>query len=154
VTAFVLNRVDVDESCVRALVRLAEGAPAKTSARPGLAATVLESLPGVARHRCDCQSARGIASELADTELPHLLEHVALELMCLSGSPRTLGGRTSWEFGVDGPRVYRIRLEYDDDLVAVGALEAGARVIDGLLGVAPMPDIATEVERLRALRDR
>ena len=40
----------------------------------------LERWPELVRHRCECGSAHGIAAELADTELPHLLEHVALEL--------------------------------------------------------------------------
>lgn len=135
-------------------MRVPEGTPLKTSAVPGIATAAFGLLPGLASHRCDCGSAHGIEAELADTESAHLLEHVALELMALSGSPRTLGGRTAWDFAKDGPRVYRVRLEYDDDLVAAGALEAAVRVVAGLLGKAAARDIDAEVAHLVALRTR
>ena len=153
-TALTLESVEVGEARVEALVRVSAGAPLRTSDVSGLAATALALMPGLARHRCECGSAHGIAGELADTPTPHLLEHVALELMVLSGSPRELAGETAWDFAVDGPRTYRVVLDYDDDLVAVGALEAGTRMVDGLLGLASIPDVTGEVVRLRALRAR
>lgn len=153
-SALILEHVEVGESHVEARVLVAEDAPLRTSAVPGLPAAALALLPGLARHRCECGSARGIAAELARTETPHLLEHIALELMALSGSPRQLAGRTSWDFEGGGPRVFVVRLDFDDDLVAVGALSAGVRVVDGLLGIAPAPDLASEVETLRSLRSR
>ena len=153
-TALTLERVEVGADRVEALVRVGAGAPLRTSAVFGLSAAALGLLPGLARHRCDSGSAHGIAEELADTQTPHLLEHVALELMALAGSSRELAGRTVWNFAADGPRVFRVVLDYDDDLVAVAALEAGTRVVDGLLGLASIPDIATEVARLSELRAR
>lgn len=153
-STLVLERIEVGETRVEAQVRVAEGAPLRTSGSPGLAAAVLALLPGLDRHRCECGTAHGIVAEFADTETPHLLEHVALELMALSGSPRQLAGRTSWDLRTDGPRVFRVSLDFDDDLVAVAALEAGVRVVDGLLGVTPAPDISKEIARLRTLRLR
>jgi hypothetical protein len=104
---------------------------------------------------------------MADTELPHLLEHVAVELMALSGSPVTLGGRTEWDFRRDGHGVFHVLLEYDDDLVAIGALKEATAILDWLTSspVSPesqatserglaAPDVATAVSRLRAVRRR
>ena len=53
--------------------------------------------------------ARASPRSSPDTETPHLLEHIAEELMALSGSPRWLKGETAWDFGRDGRGVFRVR---------------------------------------------
>ncbi len=132
-----IERVTVGERTLEALVRIPPGLPLRTSAVPGLAEEVLAALPGIRRHRCRCGSAHGIVAELADTEAAHLLEHVALELMAEAGSPRTLAGETRWDFAADGPRTFRVTLEYVDDLVALSALREGAALVGRLLGGGP-----------------
>ncbi len=79
-------------------------------------------LPGLARHTCDNDEGVDFLRELRDTETAHLLEHVATELAALSGSPRSLRAETSWDFARDGRGVFRLRFDYDDDLVVLGAL--------------------------------
>jgi len=127
-----------------------------TSAAPGLADRARALLPGLARHTCENGSAHGIIAELAHTETPHLLEHVAFELMALSGSPRSLRGETVWDFSADGRGVYRVRLGFDDDLVALGALREAVAVCEWLLqpGVAEKPDLDAIIARLRDVRKR
>jgi hypothetical protein len=147
-----VERVTVAERTLEALVRVTDPTLMRTSAVPGLAEEALRLLPGLARHRCDCRSAHGFVAELADTETPHLLEHVALELAVLAGSPRTLAGRTTWDFERDGRGVFRVGLEFDDERVALDAVCGGVRVVAALLGRAAMPDIPEEVARLRGMR--
>lgn len=156
-----LERIDVGPLRVEAVVRVAEQKFARTAAIPQLADRVLELLPGLSRHSCENGSAHGIAAELADTETPHLLEHIAFELMALSGSPRTLKGETAWDFSADGAGVYRVRLAYDNDLVALGALKAGAGIVEWLfagatpetgVGSTKAPDVDALVQTLRRLR--
>jgi hypothetical protein len=105
----------------------AEPSLANTSASPGLAGRAVELLPGLARHTCENGTSHGMIAELASTETCHLLEHVAVECMALSGSPRSLKAETVWDFAADGPGVYRVRLAYDIDLVALAALREGLR---------------------------
>jgi cyanophycin synthetase len=152
----VIESVDVGPERVEALVRVPEGEPMRTRLSPGLSERALALLPGLVRHTCENGSAHGIAAELADTETPHLLEHVAFELMALSGSPRTLHGETAWDFSADGRGVFRVRLDYDDDLVALGALRASVGVCEWLLKPtgAEKPDVYATVARLRATRAR
>ncbi len=150
-----IERVAVGPERVEAQVRLGPGMPLRTSAAPGLADAVLSALPGIVRHRCWCGSARGVVAELADTEVPHLLEHAALEIMVVAGSPRSLEGRTSWDFAADGVGVFRVELEYDDDLVALAALAEAATAIDDLVaGTVDGIDIDSVSERVRAHRRR
>jgi hypothetical protein len=93
--------------------------------------------------------------ELRDTESAHLLEHVTMELAALAGSPRSLHADTSWDFAVDGRGIFRLRFDYDDDLVVLGALNAAVGVVEWLLGGhGEPPDIDAVVARLRAPRAR
>lgn len=154
-TALTIDRLDVAPCHVEAIVRVTDRAFARTSAAPGLAERARELLPGLARHTCENGYAHGALAEFADTETPHFLEHVACELMALSGSPRTLRAETVWDFSADGPGVFRVRIGYDDDLVALGALKAGVGVVEWLLGrPAEKPDVDRIVAELAALRDR
>jgi hypothetical protein len=152
----VIERIDVNPERVEACVRVSPGEPMRTSSSSGLVERSIELLPGLSRHTCDNGSAHGILGELADTETPHLLEHVAFELMALAGSPRTLRGETAWDFSADGPGVFRVRLGYDDDLVALGALRQGVAVCEWLLKAtaADKPDVDRIVGELRGLRGR
>lgn len=160
-SALTLEHIVVGDAVVDVLVRVTNPTLASTSAVPGLADEALELLPGLRRHSCENGTAHGVAAELADTQTPHLLEHIAFELMALSGSPRTLRGETRWDFSEDGVGVYRVRLAYDHDLVVLGALKEGLGIVEWLLASAgptsgnakvPRPDVGAIVESLRALR--
>ena len=128
-----VERVTVGAKRIDAIVRVPDERFMRTSAIPGLAEEILALFPGLLRHRCECGSAHGIAAELADTELAHLLEHVTLEIAALAGSPRTLAGETRWDFAADGRGVFRVSLDYDDDLVMLGALRGAAALLAALL---------------------
>ena len=147
-----IDRVDVADGRVEAVVRVGDLAYLRTSAAPGLPDRVLNAFPGLEKHRCENEADRRFRDELADTETPHLLEHVAEELMALAGSPRWLRGETVWDFGRDGRGVFRVALGYDDDLVALGALKEGLAVVDWLFSQAPRPDIDAVIDRLREVR--
>jgi hypothetical protein len=148
-----IERIDVGPERVEALVRVTDRDYASTAVSPGLPQRALGILPGLARHTCVNGSAHGHVAELADTETPHLLEHVACELMALSGSPRSLRGETAWDFAVDGPGVFHVRLAYDDDLAALGALRNGVEVVEWLLGASSdQPDVGRMVTELAEMR--
>jgi hypothetical protein len=147
-----IARIDVGPESIEAFVR-AEPAFSSTSAFPGLAQRALALLPGLVRHTCENGGSHGLVAELAATETPHLLEHVAVECMALSGSPRSLRAETVWDFATDGPNVYRVRMAYDVDLVALAALREGLGIVDWLVGLAAeRPDVEAIVTRLREAR--
>jgi hypothetical protein len=148
-----IERVEVGSSQVEATVRVRPEF-ASTADVEDVATRALELFPGLVRHTCVSGSAHGIVAEIAATETAHLLEHVAAECMALSGSPRDLRAETSWDFARDGAYVYHVRLSYDVDLVALGALQAAVGIVDWLMGVtAERPDteaIITKLTRVRA----
>lgn len=150
--SLLIESIEVGPDRLEALVR-AEPSLAKTSSVLGVSERALELLPGLARHTCENGTAHGITAELANTETAHLLEHVTVELMALAGSPRTLRAETVWDFARDGREVYRVRIAFDDDLVALGALREGLRIVDWLMGEsAEKPDIAAAVTTLVTAR--
>ncbi len=103
-----IERVEIAEGRLEALVRVSDERALRTSAIPDAATRMVAVLPGLADHRCENDEQRTFVAELADTETPHLLEHVAEELMALSGSPRRLKGETTWDFRRDGRGVFHV----------------------------------------------
>lgn len=147
-----VESVTVCADRIDAIVRVDDPARLRTSPDAEIAGRVLALLPGLASHRCENNDGLSFAEELSDTEVPHLFEHVVLELMAEAGSPRSLRGETSWDFKRDGRGVFRVSLEYDDDLVCLGAIKAACRVVRHALEGTEAPDIAEEARKLTALR--
>jgi hypothetical protein len=147
-----IERVTVGDTRIEATLRFEPDEPLRTSEVPGLPERALAALPDLSRHRCDNAEGRIFADELRDTELAHLVEHVACELMAASGSPRGLRGETAWDFARDGRGVFHVTLEFDDDLVALGALKAASAVVEALVRGSDVPDARAAAERLRSLR--
>jgi len=145
----------VDPERIEAVVVFAEGEATRTAEVEGAAHRALTLLPGLRGHRCDNAAGKRFSDEVSDTELAHLLEHVALELMVLAGSPDTLRGDTAWDRSADGPGVFRVRVAYDDDLVCLGAIRLAERIVTwSLSGSDSAPDVVSGSRRLKELRSR
>lgn len=150
-----IEAIEVAEKTVTATVRVTDPECMRTSCAPDLVPEALELLPGLVRHTCENDLGASFIVEMRDTETAHFLEHVAAELMALSGSPRSLRGHTGWDFARDGRGVFRVALEFDDDLVAIGALRDAARIVEWLIHhEAHKPDPDAMVRDLRELRTR
>lgn len=103
---------------------------------PQQAQRVLELLPNLERHIC-VNSARNdrFGDELVGTELPHLLEHIIIELQGHDAqNPSGLTGHTSWleELAETGPRGYalmRTSVTFENDFIALDAMNKALRII-------------------------
>ncbi len=113
---------------------------------------LFEALPGLRHHRCGNPAATAFFDESFDTETAHLFEHVVLEIMAEAGSVRDLAGVTAWDAVRDGPGAFRISVEYDHDLVCLGAVKLAVVTLDRVLSGAPVGDLSAEILRLRSLR--
>ncbi len=95
---------------------------------------LLECLPGLHEHGCSYKEPGGFVRRLRDDEgtwMGHVMEHVAIELQNVAGSPVTFGRTRS----VDGkPGQYNMVFEYHDE--AVGR-EASALALKLLLSLLP-----------------
>ena len=101
---------------------------------------LLETLPGLHEHGCSYQEPGGFVRRLREEEgtwMGHIMEHVAIELQNIAGSPVTYGRTRS----IDGqPGHYNMVFEYRDE--AVGR-EASALAMKFLLSLLP-PDISVD----------
>jgi cyanophycin synthetase len=102
----------------------------------GFTDRLLKALPGLSGHACSCPEKGGFAFRLAEgTWLGHVIEHVALELQALAGTPVSRGKTRS----VSGhPGVYDILYRYQDEELALSAGGAALRLV---LAFLP-PDLA------------
>lgn len=147
-----VSSVTVCEDRVDVIVDVGDAEAQRTISDRTIARKALELLPGLERHVCRNSEGRTFAEELADTEVPHLFEHIVIELMAKAGSPRSLKGETSWDFKRDGRGIFRVSFEYDDDLVCLGAIKAASKVMSYLTDGGEAPDTGAETARLRSLR--
>ncbi len=108
----------------------------------GFNGALLCALPGLAAHGCSCRQAGGFAARLRDgTWLGHVIEHVALELQALAGSPLSRGKTRS----VAGhPGSYDVLYAYEEETLAIAA---GAAAIRLVLSLLPQSLAAWEGER-------
>ena len=142
----------LQSDAVEFVLALDPGDPVRTARAPGLIDALTHAVPGLTRHRCTSPTSGFLVSELADTELAHVFEHLTLELHALAGAPRTLEGLTEWDFTRDGRGVYRVRLATDDVAgIAAAATEALA-VLTTLIAGEEAPSLTEGVARIASCR--
>jgi UDP-N-acetylmuramyl tripeptide synthase len=117
---------------------------------PGFNERLMAWLPSLIEHRCSVGRRGGFFERLRrGTWQAHILEHVALELQSLAGTPVGFG-RTR-ETHEDG--VYKVALEYEYEELGRAALEAGRDLC--LAAVYDRPfDMDATLARLRELAQR
>jgi cyanophycin synthetase len=92
---------------------------------------LLGLLPGLRLHGCSCPDEGGFVHRLEDgTWLGHVIEHVALELQTLAGSPVSRGKTRSVK---DRPGIYDILYRYRDEQLALAAGSAALRLVLALV---------------------
>ncbi|MFT6015783.1 MAG: cyanophycin synthetase [Candidatus Azotimanducaceae bacterium] len=96
--------------------------------------TLIEYLPGLKEHGCSYREPGGFVRRLKEDEgtwLGHVMEHVAIELQNIAGSPVTFGRTRSVD---DEPGHYTMVFEYLDAEVG---LEAGRLALETLHSLLP-----------------
>jgi cyanophycin synthetase len=106
-----------------------EGCP--TTCVEGFTDSLLELMPSLQRHGCSYGEPGGFVRRMREgTWLGHVVEHVAIELQCLAGTPVTYG-KTREADGQKG--VYNVVFSYLEEHVGYLAGWLALRVVNGLL---------------------
>ncbi len=114
---------------------------------PGFNERLKSWLPTLIEHRCSVGERGGFFERLRrGTYMAHILEHVVLELQSLAGN--VVGYGRARELDEDG--VYRVAIEYQNEVVGKEAIEIGRRLVLACVNETPF-DVAAEVARLRDL---
>ncbi|MFO1071768.1 MAG: cyanophycin synthetase [Geminicoccaceae bacterium] len=93
---------------------------------------LLEALPGLREHGCTYREPGGFVRRLHEGEgtwLGHVLEHVAIELQNVAGTPVTFGKTR----GTGEPGCYNVVYEYEQPEVGVEAGRLGLHLLESLL---------------------
>ncbi|HVT15247.1 MAG TPA: cyanophycin synthetase [Thermoanaerobaculia bacterium] len=145
---------------IRLRVDLGELEAFPTRKLPGFNERLLALIPTLHEHTCSYQAPGGFVRRLtedAGTWLGHVLEHVAIELQCLAGTPVAYGKTRG--YGLP-PGQYHVIYSFLEEVVGVAAGELGLRVILHLLPPEreahdPAPfDFQAELESLVRLAQR
>jgi cyanophycin synthetase len=117
---------------------------------PGFNDRLMAWLPSLIEHRCSVGRRGGFFERLRrGTWQAHILEHVALELQSLAGTPVGFG-RTR-ETHEDG--VYKVALEFEYEDLGRASLEVGRDLCLAAVNDRPF-DVETALARLRELAER
>ena len=130
-------------------VRLGQLEQASSADMPWLRNRLLTLLPTLRQHPCTKGHPGGFVERLEEgTYLPHILEHVALELQTLAGADVGFGRVVP--SGDEG--VWWVIVGYEDEEVGKRAIARGGELIRSCIADKPW-DICRELEELRDLRD-
>ncbi|MEQ1902709.1 MAG: cyanophycin synthetase [Pirellulaceae bacterium] len=114
---------------------------------PGFNDRLKSWLPTMIEHRCSVGERGGFFERLRrGTYMAHILEHVVLELQSLAGN--VVGYGRARELDEDG--VYRVAIEYQNEIVGKQAIEIGRRLVLACVNDLPF-DVEAEIAGLRSL---
>jgi cyanophycin synthetase len=107
-------------------VRLGSLEDQRSTDLPGFTERLLEALPSLTDHPCTRGHTGGFVERLREgTHIPHVLEHVALELQTLAGCDVAFGRVV--QSGDEG--VWWVIVEYEEEDVGVRAMRAAADLV-------------------------
>jgi cyanophycin synthetase len=116
----------------------------------GFTDRLLTLIPTLQSHRCSIGEPGGLIQRMMDgTWMGHIIEHIALELQCLSGTEVGYGKT----LGTDQYGVYNVIYSYTGEKVGIAAGNIAVKVIEHLVYGKPL-DLAEELDYLAHLVDR
>ena len=99
---------------------------------PDLARAALDRFPNLARHACVNRKGATFGDVIESTPLPHLLEHVAIDLLISrsAAADAVFTGTSEWTDKEEG--LASVAISYTDDLEGLAALRDAADAVNQL----------------------
>ena len=147
-----ITKVAVAPKHFTARVRIANGGPLMTDKDLVGTTYVYRLLPEICDHTCLGDSGSTFKDVMGSTELAHLLEHVAIELMARTNLAGDITCGRTWEVTGE-PRTYDVQLACPDDVLVASALSSAAWILQWAYsgGAEPEPDVDAIVSGIREL---
>lgn len=141
-----------DSNRVKLVVEMPDPNCYSTKHAPHIPKLLFKLFPHLARHRCENDNGYSFRKECRSTEIPHLFEHLIIELQGQVYKSGTLRGETQWNWRVDPKGRFHVYVEYENEIVVLGAIRVAekmiqaldSRQIDGI-------DVEEEIRQLREL---
>lgn len=128
-----LERLRVLPDRIEAEVRVLD--PAFRTTSPELIAQVLAQFPTIPYHACRNETGPTFSAVMESTSLPHLLEHLVIDIQTRAHAERegettdsVFTGTTQWSAIMGDVAI--VRVSFYDDLIALGAFKKALRFIN------------------------
>lgn len=143
-----------DQNKVKLVVEMPDPNRYTTDTVPHLPKSLFRLFPHLAHHKCHNDGGFSFKRESMATEIPHLLEHLIIELQTQAQRHEILKGETQWNWRVDPRGTFHVHVEYENEQLVLAAIRLAERIINALdRGDIDSVDINSEVEKLRTLAD-
>ena len=114
---------------------------------PGFYERLTEAIPTLAEHHCTRQEPGGFLERLREgTHIPHILEHVALELQSLAGTDVSFGRVVP----SGDPDTWWVIVAYEEEEVGLQAMRDAVKIIRACIADRPI-DVDGIIEQLLSL---
>jgi hypothetical protein len=141
-----------DVNKVKLVVEMPDPDRCTTESAPHLPRGLFRLFPHLAHHKCHNGNGYSFRREAMATEVPHLLEHLIMELQSQALPHNVLKGETQWNWRVDPRGTFHVHVEYENEQLVLAAVRLAERVVNSLDGgEIEAIDIEREMERLRAI---
>ena len=141
-----------DTNKAKLVVELTEPRTYSTATLPRVPRALFELLPNLAKHTCYNDDCVSFEEECRATEIPHLLEHLIIELQAAASGPVALSGETQWNWRVDPRGLFHVHVEYENEQLALAAIRLAERLLSAaMFDRLDELDLARELERLRSI---
>ena len=136
------------------VVEMPDTGPYTTEERPHIPRILFKLLPQMAAQHCFNDEGLSFGREAQATEIPHLFEHLIMEIQnqVRRGVGIPLSGETRWNWTVDPRGRFYVTVDYEHEVVALGAIRLAECLINSLdrRDIAHI-DMAREIGRLREI---
>lgn len=143
-----------DGNKVKLVVEMPDPARYTTDAVPHLPRTLFRLFPHLAKHKCHNDQGYSFRRESQATEIPHLLEHLIIELQTQAQRHDILKGETQWNWRVDPRGTFHVHVEYENEQLVLAAIRLAERIINALdnRGLEAV-NVEAEIEKLKRLAE-
>ncbi len=125
-----------------------------TEHAPHIPKLLFKLFPHLSYHHCHNDNGFSFRRESRSTEIPHLFEHLIIELQGQVLRSGTLKGETQWNWRVDPKGRFHVYVEYKNELLVLGAIRVAERIIQSLDSHSIDDlDVEQEVDNLRKLAE-
>ena len=117
---------------VRLTVEMPDPERCTTDKAPHLPRMLFRMFPHLEHHDCDNHKGYSFRQESRNTEIPHLLEHLIIELQGQACPHSGLCGETQWNWQVDPRGRFHVYVQYENELLVLAAIRIAEKIINAL----------------------
>jgi hypothetical protein len=137
---------------VRLVVEIPETEALHTAQAPHMPRILFRMFPYLAAQRCRNDLGVSFRREALSTEIPHLFEHLLLEIQkqVHRGVDSAMQGETEWNWTIDPRGRFHVTVGYSNEIVVLACIRLSERIINALDGKEITAiDIDREIRRIR-----